>query len=154
MYDKEILKSVRYSIPVICVGNITVGGTGKTPHTEYIIKLLKSDYSVAVLSRGYKRKSNGFVFATKESTVDDIGDEPLQIIKKFPDITVAVDSDRKRGIETIMKERPKTDVIIMDDGFQHRSVSPGLSIVLCDHNRPVIEDHHLPYGNLRKTGRI
>ncbi len=151
LYDKGIIKSVRHGVPVICVGNITVGGTGKTPHTEYIIRLLKSDYNVAVLSRGYKRKSRGFLLATKESTVDDIGDEPLQIIRKFPDITVAVDSDRNRGIYTIMRERPNTDVIIMDDGFQHRSVSPGLSIVLCDHGRPVTEDYHLPYGNLREN---
>ena len=147
LYDKGVLKSVQYEVPVICVGNITVGGTGKTPHTEYIIRLLKDEYNVAVLSRGYKRKSEGFYLATKESSVND----PLQIIRKFPDITVAVDSDRNRGIENIMKERPKTDVIIMDDGFQHRSVTPGLSIVLCDHGRPVTEDSHLPYGNLREN---
>ena len=131
--------------------NITVGGTGKTPHTEYIVRLLKKEYRVAVLSRGYKRKSKGFRLASKNSTVDEIGDEPLQIFRRFPDIAVVTDSNRNRGIETILKKRPDIDVIIMDDGFQHRSVTPGLSIVLCDHGRPVYEDHLLPYGNLRET---
>ena len=151
LYDKGVFKTVQYGIPVICVGNITVGGTGKTPHTEYIVRLLKKEYRVAVLSRGYKRKSKGFRLASKNSTVDEIGDEPLQIFRRFPDIAVVTDSNRNRGIETILKKRPDIDVIIMDDGFQHRSVTPGLSIVLCDHGRPVYEDHLLPYGNLRET---
>jgi tetraacyldisaccharide 4'-kinase len=151
LYDKGVLKSVQYGIPVICVGNITVGGTGKTPHTEYIIRLLKKEHKVAVLSRGYRRKSKGLHFASRKSTLDEIGDEPLQIYRRFPDITLVVDKNRSRGIETILKKRPNTDVIIMDDGFQHRSVTPGLSIVLCDYGRPVNEDHLLPYGNLRET---
>jgi len=150
MFDKGLLTSVKHDIPVICVGNITTGGTGKTPHTEYIIKLLKDRYKVAVISRGYKRKSIGFKLADKDSTVDDIGDEPLQIFRKYPDITLAVDADRNRGIETIRKERPEVDLIVMDDGFQHRSVKPGLSIVLSDYNRPITEDSLLPYGNLRE----
>lgn len=153
LYDVGILKATEYNIPIICVGNITVGGTGKTPHTEYIIALLKDKYNVAVLSRGYKRKTKGFLFANKRSSVSDIGDEPLQIFKKFKGITVAVDGNRRRGVETILRRRPETDVIIMDDGFQHRRVKPGLSIVLSDFERPIYHDFLLPYGNLRESIR-
>jgi len=151
LYDTEVLKSHEFNIPVICIGNITVGGTGKTPHAEYLIRLLGKEFRIAFLSRGYMRKSRGFRVADPESGVKDIGDEPLQIYRKFPEITVAVDSDRVRGIKTILSEFPGTEVIILDDGFQHRSITPGLSILLTDHQRLMISDHLLPYGNLRES---
>jgi tetraacyldisaccharide 4'-kinase len=151
LYDTGILPSHEFHIPVICVGNITVGGTGKTPHTEYLVELLRGKFRVAILSRGYKRISNGFQVATATSSVKDIGDEPLQIYRKFPDILVAVDRNRVNGVQTILKEYPETEVIILDDGFQHRSLTPGLSILLSDFNRPVDKDHLVPYGNLREN---
>jgi tetraacyldisaccharide 4'-kinase len=150
LYDKGILKSEEFAVPVICVGNITVGGTGKTPHTEYIIRLLQSNFNVAVLSRGYRRKTKGFILAHHGSKVDDTGDELLQISGKFPGIPVAADRDRRNGIRMILKQYPSTEVIIMDDGFQHRKVKPGLSILLSDFNRPLTRDSLLPYGNLRE----
>jgi tetraacyldisaccharide 4'-kinase len=151
LYDKGILHSGKFSIPVICVGNITVGGTGKTPHTEYIADLLGKEFRVAVLSRGYKRKSGGFLIADKKSSVKDIGDEPMQIYLKLPDIIMAVDRNRSNGINRIMREFPETDVIILDDGFQHRSVKPGLSVLLTDYNRLFTRDNLLPFGRLRET---
>jgi tetraacyldisaccharide 4'-kinase len=151
LFETGILPSEGFSIPVICVGNITVGGTGKTPHTEYLIDLLRKEFKVAVLSRGYKRKSKGFRIATMSSTVSEIGDEPLQVFRKFPEILVVVDRDRGRGIKTIMKQHPETEVIILDDGFQHRSVKPGLSILLTDYNRLITRDYLIPYGNLREN---
>jgi tetraacyldisaccharide 4'-kinase len=150
-YDTGILPSEGFSIPVICVGNITVGGTGKTPHTEYLIDLLRKEFKVAVLSRGYKRKSKGFRIANMSSTVREIGDEPLQIFRKFPEILVAVDRDRSSGIKTILRQHPETDVIILDDGFQHRSVKPGLSILLNDYTRLITRDYLMPYGRLREN---
>jgi tetraacyldisaccharide 4'-kinase len=151
LYNMEILKSDEFSIPVICVGNITVGGTGKTPHTEYLASLLGKDFKVAILSRGYKRKSRGFRFAEPGSTAADVGDEPLQMYRKFPEITVAVDGNRVRGVKKILEERPETNVIILDDGFQHRRITPGYSILLSDFERLMIRDHLLPYGNLRES---
>ena len=155
LFDAKILKQHKFDIPVICVGNITVGGTGKTPHIEYIIGLLSSRYKVAVLSRGYKRKSKGFRIVDVDSKPQDVGDEPLQIKKKYPDTLVVVDKNRKNAIEKIRsidaEERP--DVILLDDGFQHRHVTPSLSILLVDSNRPVFEDQLLPAGNLREQLR-
>jgi tetraacyldisaccharide 4'-kinase len=130
-----------------------VGGTGKTPHSEYLIDLLMEKFNVALLSRGYKRNTKGFLFAGPDSVTVDIGDEPLQISRKFPGITVAVDSDRVRGVKKILSEKPETDVIILDDGFQHRKINPGLSILLSDFDRPISRDHLLPYGNLRESAR-
>jgi tetraacyldisaccharide 4'-kinase len=153
LYNTEILKSQEFSIPVICVGNLSAGGTGKTPQAEYLIDLLRKEFRVALLSRGYKRKSNGFRFADDKSGVNDIGDEPLQIFFKFPEITVAVDRNRARGITTILKEKPDISVILLDDGFQHRRVTPGYSILLSDYNRLMINDALLPYGNLRESIR-
>jgi len=151
LFNSGIIKSVEFGIPVICVGNITAGGTGKTPHTEYLIDLLQNKFNVAVLSRGYKRRSSGFQLAFRTSTINDIGDEPWQISRKFPDITVAVDGNRIRGAKRIIGMKPETGVIIMDDGYQHRSLTPGLSILLTDYNRPMTRDHLLPYGNLRES---
>ena len=151
LYDAGVLTSHKFGIPVICVGNITVGGTGKTPHTEYLAGVLKTKYQVAVLSRGYKRKSSGFSIAGTSSIVNDIGDEPLQISRKYPDMLVAVDRNRVNGVNSILRTKPDIEVIILDDGFQHRKIKPGLSIILCDYNRPFINDHLMPYGNLRES---
>jgi tetraacyldisaccharide 4'-kinase len=150
LYNTEILNSESFTVPVICIGNITVGGTGKTPHTEYIADLLRHSLKVAVLSRGYKRSTNGFIIASPSSKAGDIGDEPLQIARKYPDVIVAVDSDRVNGIKAILEKAPETGVVLLDDGFQHRRVRPGLSILLTDYNRPFFEDYLLPYGNLRE----
>ena len=151
LYNSGILSSVKFSIPVICVGNITVGGTGKTPLTEYLAELLRGRFRTAVLSRGYKRRSKGFQIVTPDSTAEMAGDEPLQISRKFPDIIVAVDKKRVEGVKTILREYPGTEVIILDDGFQHRKIRPGLSVLLYDFNRPVVKDYLLPYGNLRES---
>ena len=152
LFDKNILKQISFDIPVICVGNLTVGGTGKTPHIEYLIRLLAPQYKVAVLSRGYKRKSNGFMIVDTDSKARNVGDEPLQIKQKFPEALVVVDKDRVNGIRKILsiekEERP--DVILLDDGFQHRHVKPSLSILLVDSNRPIFEDRLLPVGSLRE----
>ncbi len=151
LYNSGILHSHEFSIPVICVGNLAVGGTGKTPHTEYLIDILKKQFKVSVLSRGYRRKSSGFMIAGQNSSVNDIGDEPFQIYRKFPDVTVAVDKDRVHGVGELLKCRPETAVIILDDGFQHRKITPGLSILLSDFGRLMTRDHLLPYGNLRES---
>ncbi len=153
LYDSEILKSHEFSVPVICVGNLAAGGTGKTPHAEYLIDLLKKEFRVALLSRGYRRKTSGFLLAGKESKVEDIGDEPLQMLRKFPDITIAVDRKRVNGVREILREKPDTNVIILDDGFQHRSITPGYSILLSDYARLMINDYMLPFGNLRESIR-
>ncbi len=151
LYDSRILKSCRPDIPVISLGNITTGGTGKTPHTEYLIRNLSPGFRVAVLSRGYGRKSRGFRFVQTGDTPLVCGDEPLQIKRKFPEITVAVDEKRKRGIDMLLsllpEERPQ--IIILDDGFQHRSITPTINIVLIDYNRPVSGDRLIPFGRLR-----
>jgi tetraacyldisaccharide 4'-kinase len=151
LYDKNLLKTVEFSLPVICVGNITMGGTGKTPHTEYIAHLLGSRFRVAVLSRGYKRKSEGFRFVEINSTAAESGDEPLQIKRKLPSVIVAVDSNRINGINRILRDKPGTEVIILDDGFQHRRIRPGFSIVLSDFRKLFLHDHLLPYGSLRES---
>lgn len=152
LFDWGILHSKSYNIPVICVGNITVGGTGKTPHTEYLIRLLKKEFNIAVLSRGYKRKSKGFIVATENSTAETIGDEPYQIKQKFPEVTVSVDKDRCHGIETLCQQEKesKPDVVLLDDAFQHRYVTPGLNILLVDFNRLICDDALLPAGRLRE----
>ncbi|NPA69094.1 MAG: tetraacyldisaccharide 4'-kinase, partial [Chlorobi bacterium] len=132
LFDNQIIKSKEFHIPVISVGNITVGGTGKTPVTEYLVGLLKDKYNVAVLSRGYKRKTKGFIIADKNASAETIGDEPYQIFLKFPDITVAVDEKRARGIENLLNTNKNIEVIILDDAFQHRYVRPSLSILVID----------------------
>ena len=154
-YDKGWKKSLKADKPTICVGNITVGGTGKTPHVELILRsLLVSDKwgykPLAVLSRGYKRKSKGFQIVTQDSTASFAGDEPLQIARKFPGVTVAVDKDRLEGCAKL-----DADLIVLDDAFQYRKLIPSLSIVLVDYNRPVYEDRLLPWGRLRDlTSRL
>ena len=152
LFEMNILKSKSYATPVIAVGNITVGGTGKTPHVEYLIRLLQDKFSIAMLSRGYKRKSSGFVLATADTPMKMIGDEPYQIKQKYPKITVAVDAKRTRGIEHLIHDdsTKETDVILLDDAFQHRYVKPGINILLVDYHRPIISDTLLPAGRLRE----
>lgn len=152
LFEMGILKSRSYTVPIISVGNITVGGTGKTPHVEYLIRLLKDKVNVAVLSRGYKRKSHGFVLADAETTMKMIGDEPYQMKQKFPDITVAVDSKRTRGIDHLIggEAGKDIDVVLLDDAFQHRYVKPGINILLVDYHRLIIYDELLPAGRLRE----
>ncbi len=147
-----ILPEVAYERAVICIGNITVGGTGKTPHTEMLLNLLLPRHRVAVLSRGYKRKTSGYVLATDKSTMQDIGDEPWQMKQKFPEAIVAVDSNRRRGIENLMNDEQTRDVeiILLDDAFQHRYVKAGLNILLTDYHRLFTEDTLLPAGRLRE----
>jgi tetraacyldisaccharide 4'-kinase len=151
LYDIGILASREFQFPVICVGNITVGGTGKTPHTEYIAELLSKNFKVAILSRGYKRKTRDFRTASSSALVKDIGDEPMQIFHKFPEVLVTVDRNRIHGVDRILLEHPETEVIILDDGFQHRRIIPGFSILLSDYERLFIRDNMLPYGNLRES---
>lgn len=155
MFDWKILKSQSFDIPIICIGNLTVGGTGKTPHTEYLIRLLKNEYNVAVISRGYKRKTKGFILADSESTADTIGDEPCQMKGKFPEIKVAVDEKRCHAVEEILKSGAKTDVILLDDAFQHRYVKAGINILLTRYDRLFINDTLMPAGRLReqKSGK-
>lgn len=152
LFDWHILKSKKYNLPVICVGNITVGGTGKTPHTEYLIKLLQRQYHLAVLSRGYKRTTSGYQLADSKSTAKSIGDEPYQLHTKFPNIRVAVDKKRTHGIEQLTAlNDPQVDVILLDDGYQHRYVEAGLNIVLTDYHRLFCDDALLPAGRLRES---
>ena len=152
LFEMDVLKSRSFSTPVISVGNITVGGTGKTPHVEYLIRLLKNQLNVAVLSRGYKRKSRGFVLSDKDTPMPMIGDEPYQMKQKFPDITVAVDKKRTRGISKLIAADSglDVDVILLDDAFQHRYVKPGINILLVDYHRLIIYDCLLPAGRLRE----
>jgi len=150
-YDSHVFPSVKFQIPVISIGNITVGGTGKTPHAEYVIRLLKDDFRVAYLSRGYKRKTTGFVLAGKDASAKLIGDEPYQIRRKFPDVLVAVDNNRVHGIHQLLNQVPDLDIVILDDAFQHRSVTPGLNILLIDAGKPIHTDYMLPYGLLRES---
>ncbi|MBN1145456.1 MAG: tetraacyldisaccharide 4'-kinase [Bacteroidales bacterium] len=153
LFDKGILPSTRFKLPVISIGNITVGGTGKTPHVEYLIRLLKEDYKIAVLSRGYKRKTKDFMLASVRSDVADVGDEPLQLKLKFPDIPVAVEKNRVKGVKILTDKIHKLNAVILDDAFQHRYIRPGLSILLVDYTRPVFNDILLPAGNLREPRR-
>ena len=152
LFDWGYYKERTFDLPVICVGNITVGGTGKTPHTEYLIRLLHKQYQIAVLSRGYKRKSKGFVLAKENTSVHEIGDEPFQMKQKFPNIHMAVDADRCHGIEQLCKESiaSGTEVILLDDAFQHRYVKAGMNILLVDYNRLITEDTLLPAGRMRE----
>ncbi len=149
LFDKKVFRSASFNFPVICVGNLAVGGTGKTPMVEYLIRILRNKYHVATLSRGYKRKTKGFAIANENTSAVEIGDEPMQIHKKFPEVTVAVAEERVIGIPQLLFEAPKTGVIILDDAFQHREVRAGLNILLTDYNKLYSNDLMLPAGNLR-----
>lgn len=150
-YDWGIFKSITFDIPVVSVGNLTVGGTGKTPHVEYMVEYLSSTYKMAVLSRGYKRRTRGFVLASPQSTPETIGDEPYQIYKKYGyRVKVAVCENRAKGIEALRAIDPAINLIILDDAFQHRGVLPKVNVLLVDYNRPMNEDKLLPLGQLRE----
>lgn len=152
LFDCGILRSRSFDVPVISVGNISVGGAGKTPHTEYLIRLLQEKNHIAILSRGYKRRSRGYILASTDTPMPVIGDEPYQMKQKFPDAHVAVDKSRCHGIEQLIRPEvtPKTDVIILDDAFQHRYVHPGINILLMDYHRLICFDRLLPAGRLRE----
>jgi tetraacyldisaccharide 4'-kinase len=151
LFDAGFLSSEKFPFPVISIGNITAGGTGKTPHVEYLVSILKDEFMVAVLSRGYKRKSTGFRVADISSKVSEVGDEPLQIKRKFPGAEVAVSAGRVKGIRKLLNYNNKIQAFILDDAFQHRWVNPGVSILLVDYNRPVTHDRLLPAGYLREN---
>ncbi len=155
LFDYHLLPSHKFDIPVIAVGNITVGGTGKTPHTEYILQLLSKNLHVAMLSRGYKRTTKGFQLGDEHATAATIGDEPFQMKRKFPNVVVAVDSDRRRGIEHIIRQSVvhPIDAIVLDDAYQHRYVHPSLNILIIDSHRLITDDALLPYGRLREPAR-
>lgn len=151
LFDQDILKSTEFDIPVIAIGNLNVGGTGKTPQVEYLARLLSPYYKVAILSRGYKRSSKGFFLADEKSTVAMLGDEPFQYHRKFPEISVAVDANRTEGIQNILKLRPETEVILLDDAYQHRKVKAGFYILLTSYSDLFSDDLMLPAGNLRES---
>ncbi|WP_243389022.1 tetraacyldisaccharide 4'-kinase [Flavobacterium aurantiibacter] len=150
LFDFQLLRGKTFDVPVISVGNLSVGGTGKTPHVEYLIRTLSASHRVAVLSRGYKRKSQGFVLASANSTVADLGDEPFQYHRKFPQIQVAVDANRRRGIELLSRSSFQPEIILLDDAFQHRYVKPDVQILLSTFEQPFFSDFLLPTGNLRE----
>lgn len=150
-YDKKLLKSHSFPLPVINVGNLTMGGTGKTPHIEYLIRLLRENFRVATLSRGYGRKTKGYMLVSNPSSTSMVGDEPIQYHTKFPDITVSVGEDRVAAIENLLKLMPKPEVILMDDAYQHRAVNPGLNILLIEHDSMLKRNYILPSGTLRES---
>lgn len=149
-YDAGIKKSVSFSLPVISVGNLSVGGTGKTPLTEYLILLLKTHSSLGMLSRGYRRRSKGYLEVETEHSYTATGDEPLQVKRKFPDVLVAVSESRVLGVVNMVNNHPETEIVILDDAFQHRSINPGFSILVTDYSRPFHRDRLLPAGRLRE----
>jgi tetraacyldisaccharide 4'-kinase len=150
LYNIGVFHEHTFDVPTIVVGNLTVGGTGKTPHTEYLIKLLSKEYNIATLSRGYGRITNGFLLANTNSTHQDIGDEPRLFKHKFPDLTVSVDGNRVRGIQSLLAHDSGLDIILLDDAFQHRRVKPEVSILLTEYSKTYKEDYLLPVGNLRE----
>jgi tetraacyldisaccharide 4'-kinase len=149
LFDKKILHSSQFNFPIICVGNLAAGGTGKSPMVEYLIELLQQQYKVATLSRGYMRKTKGFAIANGKTTALEIGDEPMQFHQKYPEVTVAVGEERVVAIPQLLYAKPETDVIILDDALQHRQVSAGLNILLTDYNNLFTRDFMLPTGDLR-----
>ena len=150
LYDRGMFKSTSFDTPIISVGNLTVGGTGKTPHAEYLIRLLKNKYNIVTLSRGYGRKTKGFILADSKSLASQIGDEPLQVFSKFENINVTVGEDRVNAIQKIKEQIPDVQVIILDDAFQHRAIKAGLNILLTDYSKIFIHNHLLPSGTLRE----
>ena len=151
LFDCKILTSTSHSTPIICIGNLSIGGSGKTPHTNYIINLLKGHYNVAVLSRGYGRTSKNIKYVKNTDKAKYVGDEPLLYKQKHPEITVVVEKDRNKGVRKIMRDFPDTDVILLDDGLQHRWINPGLKIVITQYQRPYFNDYLFPFGSLREN---
>ncbi len=150
LYDAGMLSSVEFNLPTIAVGNLSVGGTGKTPHVEYLIRLLKDRYRTATLSRGYNRRTKGYQLAGAATTAADIGDEPMQFHRKFPDIYVCVGEERMLAVPQLIGDHPETQVILLDDAFQHRSIKPGLNLMVTDYSRLFTRDHVVPVGRLRE----
>ncbi len=150
LFDRNMLKSTSFKIPVIGVGNLSTGGTGKTPHVEYLVRLLKEEFKVATLSRGYGRKTKGYFLVSGPSNTDMIGDEPMQYHSKFKDILVTVGEDRVAAIENLLRNETKPEVVLLDDAFQHRSVKPGINILLIEYDKVMDVDYPLPAGNLRE----
>jgi tetraacyldisaccharide 4'-kinase len=150
LYDAGLVSSIQFSVPVISVGNLSTGGTGKTPHIEYLIRLLQYEYKVATMSRGYKRRTTGFYLAKEGTDATMIGDEPMQFHQKFPDVCVSVCEDRMTGIPRLLGEQSDIDIVLLDDAFQHRSVKPGLNILIVDFAKPFYKDYILPFGSLRE----
>src|SRR5829696_1464984 len=151
MYDRNILKSASFGLPLIGVGNLSVGGTGKSPMVEFLVMHLKGQFKVATLSRGYKRKTKGYALANENTTAIEIGDEPLQFYKKFPEVPIAIGEERIVAIPQLLHDHPETEVIILDDVFQHRAIKAGLSILLTDCGNLFTRDFYLPTGDLRDT---
>jgi tetraacyldisaccharide 4'-kinase len=149
LYDKKILRSAEFNLPVICVGNLVMGGTGKSPMVEYLIGLLHSKFKIATVSRGYKRKTKGYALANENSTALEIGDEPMQFHVKFPGLPVAVGEERVVAIPQLLHDKPGTEVIILDDAFQHRAIKAGLNILLTEYNDLFVYDFFFPTGDLR-----
>ena len=149
LFDCGLLKSKKFDIPIICIGNITVGGTGKTPMSEMLINYMARSYRVALLSRGYGRRTKGYLEVQTTSHYRDVGDEPLQIKRKFPETVVVVCEKRVDGINRLREEHPEVNLIIMDDGFQHRYVDPKINVLMVDSTRPIQSDKMLPLGTLR-----
>ena len=147
LFDLNVFKSKSYNLPIICVGNLSVGGTGKTPMIEYLIRLLQDDNKLATLSRGYKRSTSGFKLANNDTRVDEIGDEPYQFHQKFKDILVAVDEDRQHGIEELLKLDNSPKIILLDDAFQHRKVEASFNILLTTYSNLYVDDILLPTGD-------
>ena len=151
LFDYGIFKSKTYNIPIICIGNLSVGGTGKTPHTQHIINLLKTDYKVAILSRGYGRKTSNLQIVESTSTAAEVGDEPLQLKQNNPDCIVVVEKNRNKGLQQILKDFPETGVILLDDGYQHRWIKAGFNILITPYSTPYYKDYLMPAGNLRES---
>ena len=150
LYDTKFFTSIEFSVPVITVGNLSTGGTGKTPHVEYLIRMLHYQYKVATMSRGYKRHTQGFIVADEHTNALRIGDEPMQYHMKFPELVVSVAEERMLGIPALLQRKPEIDVILLDDAYQHRSVRAGMNILITDYSRPYYKDHILPFGSLRE----
>ncbi len=149
MFDKNILSSAEFGMPLICVGNLSVGGTGKSPMVEFLVRNLKDDFKVATLSRGYKRRTKGYTLANDRSDALEIGDEPMQFHLKFPEVPVAVGEERLDAISQLLHDKPATQCIILDDAFQHRSIKAGMNILLTDYSNLFTRDFYLPTGDLR-----
>jgi len=151
LYDWKIKTSTSFDLPIICIGNIAVGGTGKTPLTEYLIRLLQKEFTIATLSRGYGRKTKEYTEASSDSSSLEVGDEPAQYKRKFPTLTVVVENKRVKGVQQLLTNHPSTNLILLDDAYQHRAIKAGLNIVVTDYNNPLTNDYLLPAGNLRES---
>lgn len=151
LYNKGIFSEIEFDLPTIAVGNLSVGGTGKTPHVEYLIRLLREKFYVATLSRGYNRRSRGYLFGDEKASALTIGDEPMQFYQKFPEIAVGVGERRALALPQLLMDAPDTEVVLLDDAFQHRSIKPGINIMITEYNRPFTHDYIVPFGRLRES---